>query len=709
MGPWSLFLIASGGVCLAAGLPHLMVGLRRRDRREHLCFGLAVLAVSTYCFISTRAYHVTAIDEYSRLLRLDSALGAVVVASMTWFVALFSDIQRRWLVWLQTGLCALWFLATALLPASIRFERVTELEEITMPWGEVLMMGTGPVNSWRFLTDISAVIAALVVIQGCTALAMRGERRRAWVLAMTFGLHWVVSSVYGLFVDVGWVSFPYLGTIVFLGAIVVMSMVLASDVIKARELADEVRAKDVRWGELLEEIPLLVVIFSGDGTIQWANRFACSALGYALDEVVGRSLLDFTPSWGRAKAIGAIERASQGVPDPAFENGAITASGHEICIVWSGVVIRDAEGEIEGLMGIGADVTEQRTTQAQRDRAIADLESLRRQLEEENVYLRDEIRSVQGFSGMVGESDALKKVLVDIRKVAPTNATVLIQGETGVGKELAARAVHDASPRAEAPFVAVNCAALPANLVESELFGHERGAFTDARQRRRGRFELADGGTLFLDEITELPLDLQPKLLRVVQQGEFQRVGGSVTHRVDVRMIAASNRDLRAEVKAGRFREDLFYRLNVFPITVPPLRDRVEDIPLLVGHFVPAIAARIGREVDEIPASVMRELVNYTWPGNVRELLNILERSVLTSPDSVLVLPETLHGSDDPVPVDHSGPLLTLEQHEREYVAQILRVTKGQVAGPGGAAEILGVNPSTLRSRLKKLGLSARR
>jgi transcriptional regulator with GAF, ATPase, and Fis domain len=310
---------------------------------------------------------------------------------------------------------------------------------------------------------------------------------------------------------------------------------------------------------------------------------------------------------------------------------------------------------------------------------------------------------------MVGESDALKKVLVDIRKVAPTNATVLIQGETGVGKELAARAVHDASPRAEAPFVAVNCAALPANLVESELFGHERGAFTDARQRRRGRFELADGGTLFLDEITELPLDLQPKLLRVVQQGEFQRVGGSVTHRVDVRMIAASNRDLRAEVKAGRFREDLFYRLNVFPITVPPLRDRVEDIPLLVGHFVPAIAARIGREVDEIPASVMRELVNYTWPGNVRELLNILERSVLTSPDSVLVLPETLHGSDDPVPVDRSGPLLTLEQHEREYVAQILRVTKGQVAGPGGAAEILGVNPSTLRSRLKKLGLSARR
>jgi PAS domain S-box-containing protein len=340
-----------------------------------------------------------------------------------------------------------------------------------------------------------------------------------------------------------------------------------------------------------------------------------------------------------------------------------------------------------------------------------------RQLALQNQYLQEEIRAEHNADEIVGESRALSGALAQVRLVAGTDSTVLILGETGSGKEVIARAVHAASKRAERPLIKVNCAALPTGLIESELFGHEKGAFTGATERRVGRFELADGGTLFLDEIGEIPPEMQVKLLRVLQEREFERVGGTQTRKVDVRVIAATNRDLAHAVEEGRFRRDLFYRLNVFPIALPPLRERSEDIPLLVHYFVSRFAAKLGRKLTRVPAQTMLRLVAYPWPGNVRELENVIERAVILSPGPELeVGPEIpALGSTAPARVTAAPALASapaarhdsssLEDVERAHIQGVLREAQGRIEGPTGAAAKLGLAPSTLRSRMKKLGI----
>ena len=307
-------------------------------------------------------------------------------------------------------------------------------------------------------------------------------------------------------------------------------------------------------------------------------------------------------------------------------------------------------------------------------------------------------------SNLIGASDEFKQVLNQVRIVAPTDCSVLIQGETGTGKELVAHAIHQQGSRAGAPFVKLNCAAIPAGLLESELFGHERGAFTGALAQRLGRLQVAHKGTLFLDEIGELPLELQPKLLRALQEREFERLGSSQTIRVDVRMIAATNQNLEQMVNDRQFRADLYYRLNVFPITLPPLRDRQEDIPLLVRHFVEEYANRLNKAIGGVPDSVMNSLCRYAWPGNIRELQNIIERAVLLTEghDLELSLPRT----ENPAPVPLRQPDHTLEEMERSYIADTLRKTNWVVGGRAGAAAKLGLPRTTLISRMRKLGIS---
>jgi formate hydrogenlyase transcriptional activator len=336
--------------------------------------------------------------------------------------------------------------------------------------------------------------------------------------------------------------------------------------------------------------------------------------------------------------------------------------------------------------------------------ALKHIEQLRDQLQADYSYLQEEIKLEYDFDQIIGQSNELKYVLFKVQQVAPTDTTVLILGETGTGKELIARAIHHASSHRHRPLIKVDCAALSPSLIESELFGHEKGAFTGAVARKIGRFELANGSTIFLDEIGELPLDLQSKLLRVLQSGEFERLGSSKTLKVEVRVIAATNRKLEEEERQGHFREDLWYRLNVFPITVPPLRQRREDIPLLVRAFVARFAKRIGKEITKIPAATMESLCQYDWPGNIRELENIVERAVVNSSGSVLTLADPLNTSQA-----SSIPGLerkTLEEVEREHILQVLQETGGRVSGSKGAAAILGLNPNTLRARLRKLGIA---
>jgi formate hydrogenlyase transcriptional activator len=337
--------------------------------------------------------------------------------------------------------------------------------------------------------------------------------------------------------------------------------------------------------------------------------------------------------------------------------------------------------------------------------AYEEIARLKARLEEENVYLKEEARSERGLDGIIGESRPIRRVKEAVATVAGTDATVLINGETGTGKELVADAIHDRSPRRGKTMVKVNCAALPASLIESELFGHEKGAFTGAVAQKPGRFELADRGTIFLDEVGDLPLELQAKLLRVLQQGEFERVGGTQTLKVSVRVVAATNQDLEKAVRAGRFRADLFYRLNVFPIRVPPLRERREDIPVLVRHLVLRKAARLARPVEEVPEREMETLLAYDWPGNVRELENVVERAVILTRGPVLQLEDCLPLAA-PAPVSPSGSRVqTLAEVERSYVLEILKATRGRVSGPQGAARLLGIKPTTLEARIRRLGI----
>ncbi len=333
--------------------------------------------------------------------------------------------------------------------------------------------------------------------------------------------------------------------------------------------------------------------------------------------------------------------------------------------------------------------------------ALSEIKKLKDQLEAEKNYLQEEIQLANNHENIIGQSDGLKYVLYKVEQIAGSDTTVLVLGETGTGKELVARAIHGLSSRKNRPLIKVNCAALPANLIESELFGHEKGAFTGSHTRHLGRFEVANGATLFLDEIGELPLELQPKLLRVLQDGEFERLGSSSTTKVDVRIIVATNRDLEEEVRKGRFREDLWYRLNIFPITVPPLRDRKEDTPLLVNYYVKKIAKRMGKTIETIPSSVMNALQGYHWPGNVRELENVLERAVIDASGPKLRLVDELKKPSR----GSSTSQKTLEAVERDHIIQTLEQAHWKVGGKDSAAEILGLDRSTLRARMRKLGI----
>ncbi len=336
-------------------------------------------------------------------------------------------------------------------------------------------------------------------------------------------------------------------------------------------------------------------------------------------------------------------------------------------------------------------------------RAYREIAALKDKLAEEKTYLQGEIRSELNFEEVIGESSALKLVLDAAKIGAPSDATVLLLGETGTGKELIARAIHRLSQRKDAPFIKLNCAAIPTGLLESELFGHERGAFTGAIGQKIGRLELADKGTLFLDEVGDIPLELQPKLLRVLQDQEFERLGSTRTIRVNIRLIAATNRDLAAAVADKQFRSDLYYRLNVFPVHIPPLRERREDIPLLVRYFVQKLGRRMNRKIETIPDDALKALYNWSWPGNVRELENFIERSVILSRGTVLNVPIaelTVAGGHSP------GESQTLQNLEREYIMRILRQTGGVIGGPKGAAARLGLKRTTLQSRMHRMGIS---
>jgi PAS domain S-box-containing protein len=444
-------------------------------------------------------------------------------------------------------------------------------------------------------------------------------------------------------------------------------------------------------------------ILDKDNGLTWATQQLRELFQFGSDEQLSfERLLEAIHSDDREDVRKSVLESLKKREALKLEYRIVRPDGDVRWISSSGNSSSDGPGLPERLMGVSIDVTERRQMEIELRERLEEIERLKLQLEKENLYLREEIKVDKGFESIVGTSNAHDYVLFKVKQVAPTDATVLIQGETGTGKGMVAHAIHEMSARKDRPMVTVDCASLPANLIESELFGREKGAFTGAYARQVGRFEVADGGTIFLDEVGEMPLELQTKLLRVLQEGKFERLGSPRTIKVDVRVISATSSDLKTEVQNKRFREDLFYRINVFPISISPLRMRREDIPLLVRHFVDKYARKNGRRYDTIPKSTMKFLQSQPWPGNVRELEHVIERAVITSPGPVLQLAdwteiESLQAKEE--------PLKGLEAMEREHILKVLQETGWKIDGKGGAASLLGLHPSTLRFRLKKLDI----
>jgi PAS domain S-box-containing protein len=485
------------------------------------------------------------------------------------------------------------------------------------------------------------------------------------------------------------------------------------DITERKKMEDALKISEARYRRLFEAAQDGILILDFEtGQIVDVNPFLLEMLGYSPEELLGKKLWEI----GTFRDIEASKAISSELKSKGYvryhDLPLATKEGRPIAVEFVSNVylvnhlkviqcnIRDTTER-----KLTADALEKSYKEVQRQAvelqtALAEIEALKDQLEAENVYFRNENKVRHQFEDIIGQSDGLKYVLHRAQQVAPMNTTVLVLGETGTGKELIAAAVHNMSPRKDRPLITVNCAALPANLIESELFGREKGAFTGADTRRIGRFEVAHRSTLCLDEIGELPLEIQAKLLRVIQYHEFERLGSSHTIKVDVRIVATTNRDLEEEVRKGRFRQDLYYRLNVFPITIPPLRQRKVDIPLMVQAFVERYARKLGKEITSIPDATLKALQDYLWPGNVRELESIIERAVILCPGPVLELAETLVP-----PSQLSSSMRTLEEAERNQILKILSETRWRIEGKDGAAAILGLHPSTLRARMHKLGI----
>ena len=458
----------------------------------------------------------------------------------------------------------------------------------------------------------------------------------------------------------------------------------------AEELMADLKESVARFRILYNNAPVMLQACDFETRIFSVNQYWLQTMGYDWHEVIGRQTLEFmTESTRNAvkRKVLPILRQTGTIHD--FEYQLIKKSGEVIDVALTAVSDVDEHGRIIRTLSMLLPISDRKRAE---------------RLESQNVYLREELIGEFSSGEIIGSSEPMQEVFGNIEMVADTDSTVLLLGETGTGKELIARAIHRRSSRKDGMMVKVNCGALPSGLVENELFGHEKGAFTGATTRQKGRFELADKSTIFLDEVGELPLETQSKLLRVLQDRELERVGGTEIIKVDVRVIAATNRNLEEEVKKNRFRSDLYYRLNIFPIRIPPLRERIDDVPLLAGYFVHKFAARMGKKITSIGRRAMEELVAWDWPGNVRELANILERGVILCKGKALQAEQIGLDSGQ---VSDMGQIPTLEEGERRLILMALEKSNGRLAGPKGAAVLLGVNRSTLWSRMKRLGIGA--
>ena len=674
---YHLFIFA--GLSFAFAAINIVIGLQKDAEKTYLLFGLIAIFVGIYYLLF----------PFSRDLESDSLTNKIGLTSFIISFAIFP-----------------WFIRSY---ASLKGKTIPTLLSLGMGITLILFLVNNNGTKILWWNIFAHILLLGIIAYGFTAIYFqykRGERNSAIILLVALVIFLLLAIDDIIFVHFRQYYFFNLPETIlpfdyfFFFFMIIMGIKLSTDIQRKFLLEKEMVLKENRWKNLLEKVELMVVGLNTDGSINYVNPYFTNISKYSIDEIIGKDWFSkFLPESNRDLVFKAFEESIQNKVRTHFHNSIKAKDGTEYFIAWSNVALEDGMGNIISTLSIGSDITE-------REQAFMEIETLKKRLEDENILLKAELGKLPLEKKIIGKSDGIQYVLHRAHLVAPTDSTVLLEGETGVGKELIANYIQQNSKRVDNPFIAINCAAIPAGLLESEIFGHMKGAFTGADKNKKGLAEMSDGGTLFLDEIGEFPLELQPKLLRFLQEGEFVPLGSESPKKVDVRIIAATNKELLTEIDKGQFRNDLYYRLYVYPITIPALRNRAEDIPELVNVFLKKYSLKHGKTIVKISKLVIIELVKYSWPGNIRELENIIERAVIVSnsdtikiKDVNLILDRSSHSNRS------ETKIITLEKVEREHIIKALKLTNWQIHGSTGAADLLGINPSTLRSRIKKLNI----
>lgn len=684
--PFFDFLVL--GTCMLAGIIFSFTGFRLKNHKIYSSFGLTSLLLFIHYGLVEIVIFYPGIENYLFITKISYIFGGFFFMSLLWFTFYYTKAkERKWLYFMSAY--TLFMMICSTYRPFLYFDSIDAVEVVDYHHADIYIV-EGTRGIWNDLLIVYlATISSTYLFWSWKAY--KRDKTRNSLITMLLNLLMVISVINdNILISYFGIPSTFIRFHVFFLLIVVMSLQLSDEILDGIAAKDHLATKEKQWQLLLENIKLLVVAVDENETINYCNRFFTSMTGFSSQELQGKPT-----SFLQSRIKTSTVFASSPLPQMIH-----TKQGIPKNIDWWPISLTDQQGNHCGNIILGADRTEINQYQQQQDQLIQRLRKLEQQLKAENFYLKSEISLSHSYENIIGQSPQLKQVLHKLEQVAPTDTTVLIEGETGVGKELFAHSVYQQSQRNGKVFIKVNCAALPKDLIESELFGHEKGAFTGATHQRKGRFEIANNGTLFLDEIGELPLELQPKLLRVLQSGEFERLGGEKPVKVDVRIIAATNRNLINEVKKGNFREDLFYRLNVYPVTIPPLRERREDIPLLVEFLVHKYAAKMHKKISQISPHLLKELSAYHWPGNIRELQNVLERAVIVSANNKLILADSLSNQQN---ISKDVALKTMQDMERIHIQSVLLHCNNKIEGPNGAAEILNLKPSTLRSKIKKL------
>jgi PAS domain S-box-containing protein len=675
-----ILALLTAGVSLAMGSISLVVGLKNRDKTE-IVFGVMVLSLFAFVLLPPVGFIIQDQAPYPLAILIKRLFSFTYYALLPWFVFSYTGSDSRKMpILISVQVIALYIM--------MAFTQ-GDLLKPTWMWGALIIFGT---------------IFMYGLLSGIRQYKSNERAKGRWLLiAMSvFGFLLILAAMNqaGLDFMVRVFNVKYFSSFHLhaLFLVFIMGLRIVVNIDEKFQLEKKVQLGERRLQALMQYARIFIMELDKQGTIKYINPFGVKLLDYSDNtSLKGRNWFDtvFTESEARAHKKSFIDSVKNKHDFPYIVNSLQSRSGNTLVISWTHFLIYTEDGEVSGMVCIGIDSTNEES-------ANKLITQLKLELEKEKIVFADTIHA-RHAEEVIGNSDAMGYVLEKAKQVAKTSAPVLLEGETGVGKELIADLIHKNSLRNRTPMIKVNCGALPKELIEDELFGHEKGAFTSAIQFRKGRFELADGGTVFLDEIGELPLEMQPKLLRVLQNGEFERVGGEKTIKVDVRIIAATNRELQQEVQQGRFRDDLFYRLNVFPITIPAVRKRKEDLPLLINHFIRHESKKYNKQLEQISKADMQRLMEYTWPGNVRELKNVIERSVISSEGNTLKLSWFLSQASESVKGASDS---TLEEIERQHIIKIMEACHWKINGENGAAEKLDMHPNTLRSKMKKLDIS---